>query len=181
MSSLDDTQTPKASAVCVSAAWRLACRPVADRDELIFMRHPLSRRVSGRSLIIGFAVLAGACADNTVTTPTAPTTTVTTDTFSGTFDRQGMSVNPFTVGSTGTVTISLIDVEPLTNMALGVAIGTWDGTNCNELTPKNDNVRTGSVALNGIAGSGSYCVKVYDSGNVPPNFAVIYTVQVAHP
>jgi hypothetical protein len=145
------------------------------------MRHTPSRRLCGLSLIMGLAVLAGACADNTVSTPTTPTTSVTTDTFSGTFDRQGTSVNPFTVAATGTVTISLTDVQPLTTMALGVAIGTWDGTKCTALTPKNDNARAGSVALSGTAGAGSYCVEVYDSGNVPPNFAVTYGVQVAHP
>ena len=137
--------------------------------------------VRGLSLIIGFAFLAGACADNTLSTPTTPTRSITTDTFSGTFDRQGTSANPFTVAATGTITISLIEVRPLSNMALGVAIGIWDGINCFALSPTNDNARVGSAALSGTADAGSYCVLVYDSGNVPGNFAVSYTIQVAHP
>jgi hypothetical protein len=145
------------------------------------MRHAASRRLCGLFLITSFGALAGSCADNIVSTPTTPTTPVSTDTFSGTLDRQGTSVNPFTVAATGTVTITLMNVQPVPTMALGVAIGTWDGTNCTALTPKNDNARAGFVGLSGTAGAGSYCVDVYDSGNVPPNFAVTYAVQVAHP
>lgn len=145
------------------------------------MRHGLSRRLCRLSLCLASVTLAGACADNTLSTPTTPTKSLTTDTFSGTFDRQGRSANPFTVAATGTVSISLIDVRPLSNMALGVAIGTWDGANCFALSPTNDNARAGSPALSGSADAGSYCVLVYDSGNVPGNFAVSYTVQVAHP
>ena len=43
------------------------------------MRHIPSRRLCGLSLIMGVAVFGGACAENTVLTPTM--TFVTTDTF----------------------------------------------------------------------------------------------------
>ena len=41
---------------------------------------------------------------------------------------------------------------------------------------KNDNARTGTAALAGTANAGSYCVNVYDSGNVPEESEVSYEV-----
>jgi hypothetical protein len=131
-------------------------------------------------LITALSVLSGACggtADPVVTTPTPVTAT---DTYSGTLAQLGTAVHPFTVTTTGTVTISLTDVSPLATMAIGVSIGTWDGTNCTAIS-KNDNARAGSTALTGTAATGSYCVRVYDSGNIPDGTSATYTVQVVHP
>ena len=37
------------------------------------------------------------------------------------------------------------------------------------------------TAISGTAGSGSYCVRIYDGGNIAdPNATVTYTVQVQH-
>ena len=45
---------------------------------------------------------------------------------------------------------------------------------------QNPNARLGATALTGTASSGNYCVKIYDSGNVPAGWTVSYTVQVVH-
>jgi hypothetical protein len=42
-------------------------------------------------------------------------------------------------------------------------------------------VRAGVTALNGTATAGNYCVTVYDSGNVPDDWTVSFSVQVVHP
>ena len=137
------------------------------------------------SLAIAIALAVAGCTSNTAasSTPTtvAPTPTTSTETFSGTVAQSGTTGFPFTVSSTGSVTIGLTSVAPLSTMALGVGIGTSDGTTCGTSVSKNDNARTGTTALAGTATSGSYCVIVYDSGNVPDGWSVSFTVEVVHP
>jgi len=125
---------------------------------------------------------AAGCSSTTPTTP-SPSAVVatTTDSFSGTFGQQGSSTNPFTITTTGSVQIQLTSVAPLATMAVGVSVNSWDGTTCGAAIAQNDNARSGSTALSGTATAGSYCVKVYDSGNVPDTWSVSYTVQVTHP
>jgi hypothetical protein len=133
-------------------------------------------------ILLGGAFVAAACgASSTSTTPTAATPATVTDAFTGAVAQAGTDAHSFKVSTTGAVQVSLTDVEPLTTMALGVSIGTWDGTTCGAAIAKNDNARTGATALVGTATAGDYCVQVYDSGNIPATWSVTYAVQVAHP
>jgi|RhiMetdeSRZDD1v2_1073273.scaffolds.fasta_scaffold08282_9 hypothetical protein len=136
------------------------------------------------SFAIAIALAVAGCTSNTAsstTIPTTPTAVTSTDAFSGTVGPSGTTGFPFTVSTTGTVTIGLTSVAPLSTMALGVGIATSDGTTCGSQISKNDNARSGTSALAGTATSGSYCVVVYDSGNVPDGWSVSFTVQVVHP
>jgi hypothetical protein len=124
-------------------------------------------------------IAAAACgSDSPPTSPTPPVST--TETFAGTVGHQSTTGHSFTVAATGTLTITLTAVGPLTTMSMGVGLGIWNGTTCAASTTKNDNARTGVVALTGTANAGSYCVNVYDSGNVPEDWEVTYEVQVVH-
>jgi hypothetical protein len=138
------------------------------------------RCLSGVLLAAGLA-LAAAC--GTTTPPTAPTATATTtDTFSADLSQTGSITHTFKVASTGQVTITLTKVSPLATMALGVGMMTSDGTNCLSTLTQNNDVRANNVAaLQGIAAAGNYCVRVYDSGNVPISTTVSYTITVLHP
>jgi hypothetical protein len=140
------------------------------------------RKLFMTSIATALALALGACGSSNPTTTTAPTAVATTDTFSGIVAQQGSVGQPFTVTAAGTVTIGLTAVAPLTTMALGVGLATYDGTTCST-TPiaKNDNARAGTTALTGAAIAGSYCVLVYDSGNISTGVSVSYTVSVAHP
>ena len=130
--------------------------------------------------LAALVITAAGCGSES-STPTTPTPATTTESFSGTVAHQGTAGHSFTVTTTGSVTITLTAVGPLTTMSMGVGIGTWDGTTCGTSVIKNDNARTGTAALAGTANAGSYCVNVYDSGNVPEESEVSYEVQVAHP
>ena len=130
------------------------------------------------------AVLAAAAGCGATTTPTTPTTTApatTTETFSGTLAQLGVATQVFTVSATGTVDISLTSVAPLTTMALGVGVQTSDGTSCATTITQNDNARSGASALKGTVAAGNYCVRLYDSGNIPAAGSADYTVQIVHP
>jgi len=144
----------------------------------------MATRLGWHRLLVGAALaVAGACgATTTPTTPTTPSAPAnTTDTFQGTLGQTGSINHIFAVAANGTVTVSLTTVTPLSTMSLGVAVSTSDGTSC--LTPitQNSDARAGSVALTGTATTGNYCVRVYDSGNIPPSTDVSYTLQIVHP
>lgn len=140
--------------------------------------HSLVRRLSLAPLA-ALIIAAAACGSDPVT-PTSPTPVSKTETFTGTVTYLSTAGHSFTVEETGTLTITLTAVGPLTTMSMGVGIGIWDGTACAVSTTRNDNARTGAVALTGTANAGSYCVNVYDSGNVPEDWEVTYEVQVVH-
>lgn len=135
-------------------------------------------------LFLVTALFLPACTSSSTST-TSPTTTnaaaSVTDTFSGTIAQTANATFPFTVTATGTVQVTLTSVSPLATMALGVAVMSYDGTSCGTSLASNDNARTGATALTGIVSANSYCVKVYDSGNIPDSSSATYTVQVAHP
>jgi len=142
----------------------------------------MATRFGWHRLLAGVALaVAGACG-GTTTTPTTPTSpATTTDTFDGTLAQTGSINHIFAVAANGTVTVSLTSVAPLSTMSLGVAVSTSDGTSC--LTPitQTSDARAGSVALTGTATTGNYCVRVYDSGNIPPSTDVSFTLQIVHP
>jgi len=137
-----------------------------------------------RSLqLVVAAMLAAlsACGGTSTTAPSPASPATTTDSFSGTVTQLGSDVHVFAVGTNGNVQISLTAVTPLSTMALGIAVTSSDGTNCTASITQNADARAGSVALKGTATTGNYCVKIYDSGNIPVDTDVTYTVQVSHP
>lgn len=134
--------------------------------------------------LIAAAALAAtaACGSSSTSTPTSPTApATTTDSFTGTLAQLGSDAHVFAVSANGSVQISLTAVSPLSTMSLGIAVASSDGTNCLQQITQNADARTGSVALTGTATTGNYCVRVYDSGNIPAATDVTYTVQVQHP
>ncbi len=126
-----------------------------------------------------FAAIAGCGATTAPTTPTSAATT--TETFSGTIAQLGAATQVFTVSATGTVDISVTSLAPLATMAVGVGVQTSDGTSCVTTITQNDNARSGASALRGTVAAGKYCVRLYDSGNIPAAGSADFTVQIVHP
>ena len=145
------------------------------------MRVVAVRRLVLATLLIALSLTLGACS-NSISSGTLPSlTTPVTETFTGSFGQGGSISQSFTVAATAPLTVSLTDVQPLTTMGLGVILGTWDGLTCAAtVIAQNPHARLGATALTGTASSGNYCVKIYDSGNVPAGWTVSYTVQVVH-
>jgi len=138
------------------------------------------RLLYGTILAAALAVAAGC---GKTTTPTAPTTApTTTDTFNADLSQTGSVTHNFKVTNAGPVTVTLTSVSPLATMALGVGMMTSNGTACTSTLTQNDNARANSIAaLSGTAAAGNYCVRVYDSGNIPVSTTVSYIVTVVHP
>jgi hypothetical protein len=139
----------------------------------------MTRRVLAL-LLMAAGPLFGACESTSTTTPTAPAPATTTEAFTATMDQLGSVTHAFTVGTTGSMQIKLTAVEPLATMALGVAL-TSGGTACGSDIAQNTNARSGAAALTGTATAGSYCVRVFDAGNIPASTSVTYSVEVSHP
>jgi len=136
--------------------------------------------------IVSVFWLAG-CGSSSGSNVTAPTTktsgTLTTDTFTGSIDQNGTTVFPFTVTTAGYGLLAgYTSITPSTVAALGLGIGSWDPTSstCSLNLSQNDTGRSGSTALTGTPGNGSYCLRIYDAGNIPAGVTASFTVQVQH-
>ena len=131
-------------------------------------------------LTIALLPLCGACDAPSELPPPAPSPVTTTETFTATLAQLASTTHPFTVTTAGSVQVKLTAVEPLATMALGVAV-TVGGNACGTDIAQTTNARAGATALSGTAAAGSYCVRVFDPGNIPAETSVNYTVEVVHP
>jgi hypothetical protein len=137
---------------------------------------------------IVLAILAAGCEDANVLPPTPPVAEATvTETFTGTVNVLNVSSHNFFVGTTGKLVITLSSVRPTadpetaSNVAVGLGVGVPAGFSC-ALTLGSDASKTvqasSSAQIRGTAISGTFCVTIYDVGNLTDS--VDYTIIVAH-
>jgi hypothetical protein len=95
----------------------------------------------------------------TPTTTAATTTTAanTTQTFAGMLNKNGAATLPFQANGAGTVTATIKSIDPDATIAIGFAIGTWNGTAC-AWAVANDNALVGATLSGTTAGVTSLCV-----------------------
>lgn len=118
----------------------------------------------------------GSADDNPVApSPLAPASV--TQEFSGEVEVQSSRVHPFPVSSRSTIAVTLVTVGPLDTLAVGLGVGTWDGTACT-LVAADNNARQAAV-LSGTVEPGNYCAAVFDNGNLTGT--ITYTVRVQRP
>lgn len=126
------------------------------------------------------AVLAAAAAvtgcDNS---PTAPAL-FTTETFSGTVARQGLSYHTFITGQTSAVVLRVTSLAP--SVGMGLALGspalTTTGEVCS-ITVGQAAVAQGDTFQVDLPAA-TYCVMMFDIGNVVESSTVAYSVVVQH-
>jgi hypothetical protein len=131
-----------------------------------------------RFLAMAVALSTVACGSGT-TTPTTPTTPVSsTDTFAGALTPNGAASFPFTTAASGSITATLATLAPNSTLVVGLALGTWNGNSCQILLAK-DSATQSSFIVGQASQSSTYCVRIYDVGNVtdPQTFEL----QVNHP
>ena len=136
-------------------------------------------RLRFRLVPVLVAVLAlSACGDDEVITPTNPTPTTVTETFSGTVSRNGAQSHAFATQGSGTVTATLKFLVPDPTIRMGMALGTWNGATCTLVITKTDAIE--STILTGAASAqGSLCVYIHDVGNLRAPAG--YEIEVIHP
>jgi hypothetical protein len=127
--------------------------------------------------IFALAALAAttmACqAADTVT----PDANRTTETFTGTLSAKGSGVHPVTVANNGNLDLTLTTLTPETTITVGLGVGQPTNQGCSLLS-SNETSRVGTDLTVSIS-PGSYCVAVYDIGNVKD--PLTYTLTVLHP
>lgn len=145
-----------------------------------------------RTIVCGLALIAAACSEPTLDSPTAPTTTTTTpttapaaptftETFVGTVPVGGFSFYSFAVTVYGTVDVTLNSVQgqfvPATVM-MGLGLGTPSGEDC--VTTATVTTASGTaIHVTQTLNPGIACVRIYDVGNLfgPATF----NVTIAYP
>lgn len=136
-------------------------------------------------LTLGLAALAVAaatvaCDDPGPTAPTDPTPVAVafTETFSGTLPRNGAITFPFTALAAGSATATLAALGPDSTIALGFAMGTWNGQSCH-LVISNDNALQFTTITGSVGSSGTLCLRISDIGSVATT--ATFTITVVHP
>jgi hypothetical protein len=155
-------------------------------SEEFFMKHRMGilRRAWFLAIVLLSILWLPACGSDSGRS-TSPTTVVTlvTDTLSGSIGQNGSSVHTFTVTNSGyTLLAGFTGLSPSTVTALGLGVGSWDSSTstCGLNLSQNDTARSGNTGISGTPNSGSYCLRIYDGGNIPAGVTASYTVQVQH-
>ena len=135
------------------------------------------------SLLVATA-LAAACGDDTPTTPETPTPVAVTETFGTpeeqlTLNQNGARTHTFIVQQTGSVSAALTSLGGEEGLIVGLSLGTWNGESCQIIIANDKFLRGTSVPITGTAnGTGNFCVRIYDVGNLTGN--VGYSISVTH-
>ena len=120
---------------------------------------------------------AGCGSDNPTTPPDTSTPTAVTETNSDTLTVNGAKTQPFTVTRAGTVTATVVALDPDTTVAFGLSLGTWNGAAC-AIIIANDAAVLNTTVTGTAQAAGSFCARIYDVGKLtaPAN----YTLQITH-
>jgi len=125
------------------------------------------------------AVLLASCGNNNTTTnPDGGTPGERkTETFSGTLTARAAMWHTFTVAASGTVDVTLSGLAPVQTTAVGMGIGTTPTNGCQVQAWNNSS--TAGTMITAPINPGTFCVMVYDVGNVTD--ALTYNLTVVHP
>ena len=140
----------------------------------------MPRFVSLALLLVCASLPVGACGGD-APVPTSPTPggpTSVTETFAGELNRNGARTHTFLAQASGTITATLDTLEPDTTAAIGLSLGTWNGSAC-QIVIANDNAAKNAVVVGAASTAGNLCVRVYDVGKV--NDLTSYALTVVHP
>jgi hypothetical protein len=126
------------------------------------------------------AVGAAACDDEVPTSPTDPPDP-STETFSGTVTQNGAQTRSFATAASGTVTATLKEIGPGSDLTIGFSLGNWiEATSTCQIVLANDAATGGAILTGTVTNAGTLCIRMYDVGKIAATPAV-YTVEVVHP
>jgi len=135
-------------------------------------------------LISASAMSTSACTnalnDLLGSSPTTPSSsTPTTDTFNGSLAPNSSVVFTFSVGTSGSVAVTLTAVSPATTGPLGLGVGPSSNGTCTIANQTSGAIAALNPQLSTTENPGTYCVKVSDAGTLVTASSV--TVTVSHP
>jgi hypothetical protein len=124
-------------------------------------------------------LLGSGCSSNDSSTAPAPLSPTLGETFTGTLALHGGTSYAFTVTGAGSVTATLTSLLPDSARPVGLSLGTWNGSIC-QVVLSNDNTIQGQEVVGQSSGTGTFCVRVYDSAGTVTQ-PQTYVVDVSHP
>jgi hypothetical protein len=150
----------------------------------------MKRMRATTAAILGLMLFGSACShSSTSTSPSSTTSTSTTpaaptvsESFTGTLPVAGFKFYSFNIAVNGTVNVTVNSVSgpgiPST-VQLGLGIGTPSGLDCSATVNVTAGITAAAPQATGTFGPGTFCVRVYDVGNLfgPANF----NITIAHP
>jgi hypothetical protein len=140
------------------------------------MKQPSVGRAWGRALAaLAAAAALSSCGGNTTTTPT-PTTVI--DTFNGTLAALGSVQFPFNVTTAGVVSATLTVLNPQSTITVGFGLGQPSAGVCNLISGAYSEAAKVGTPISGTINAGSYCVVLYDIGNVVGSDD--FTITISH-
>jgi len=132
-------------------------------------------------LACALALAAAGCSNSTTlgsTPPPSLTVDFTSDTY-GPLTPNGSQTFAFASNSAGQVAVQVISLTPDSSTPVGLALGVWDGNNCQRIV-HNDRVVGGTQVIANATAAGSLCATIYDAtGTLPGPEA--FDIQVTHP
>jgi hypothetical protein len=135
-------------------------------------------RLIGFGTLLAALALLPACGSSSTTSPST-STTPETDTFSSAIAIGGSTSRTFTMSSAGAVQVTLTSYgagQP-GGLGIGVPVSTVGGP-C-ALTQSVIATPGGSPQIVTTADAGSYCVQIYDIGNLTGDTG--FTITIQHP
>lgn len=131
------------------------------------------------TLLLPLAACDNGPATTDDSTPTSPTTSPVTETFSTQLFVGGTSSRSFTAVKAGTATVTLTNAGGSSSLKLGFGIGVPDtlGSGCLFTRSSEDAVVGTSYTL--PVDAGTYCVRVYDIGQLTSN--ITFTITITRP
>jgi hypothetical protein len=128
------------------------------------------------ALVLGVTLATAGCSDPVAPVTPTPAPATLTDTFTGQLLILGSNTHQFTVNQIGAIRVSVNSVTP--GAAVGIGVGTPSGSNC-QLLQDLPVVAGPNPQISGTATiTGTFCVSIYDVGNLVE--AVNYVVTVQH-
>jgi hypothetical protein len=136
--------------------------------------------------VVALGVTLGACSDDKKkpTDPEpGPEVPTETETFRGTIPQSGHDCNNFSMANAGDVGMEVVDFEPLSSITMGLTIGQPDpgaSRGCASFAT-DDSVRIFQTFVSSGLLPGTYCVCLFDVGNIFPGETITYEMEVTHP
>jgi hypothetical protein len=120
----------------------------------------------------------GACSDPTPPAAPTPVTPTISETFTGTLTLAGSNSHPFSVSQVGGVSVSLTLVSPSAAVGIGVGTPSTATGTCTVLSTLTAVGGPGYQMSGTATVTGSFCLAVFDVGNLVESVA--YTITVLH-
>jgi len=151
----------------------------------------MKRMRATTAAFLGLILCGSACSHNTTssapssttsTTSTTPAAPTVSESFTGTLPVGGFKFFSFNIAVNGTVNVTLNSVSGAgvpSTVQLGLGIGSPAGLDCSATVNATAGATAAKPQATGTFGPGTFCVRVYDVGNL---FAAAnFNITIAHP